>query len=180
MPSLCIQHTSRGVLPISSAQHANFTRPTRSQGHILPPLHETSPGWDQKGAACQSGVRLPVMASILERSQHTPRRSFYGQRLVRFFRLGDSSSAFCPATILAWGDVAVDDTSNPSWVKIHLKNSKCDQFGKGFDILLEHTDIPLCPVATMVSYMVERGSSPGPFFMDKIGEALCQVNQRRA
>lgn len=31
---------------------------------------------------------------------------------------------------LAWGDVAVSDTVPPSVVRVHLKRSKCDQFGK--------------------------------------------------
>ena len=30
--------------------------------------------------------------------------------------------------------------------KIHLKRSKCDQFGKGVDVVLGMTGMPICPV----------------------------------
>ena len=91
--------------------------------------------------------------------------SFFG-----FFRLGellpDSISSFNEQTALAWGDVAVDSHTTPRMVKIHLKKSKCDQFGKGVDIYMGRTDTALCPVSTLVTYIKVRGSQPGPFFLD--------------
>ena len=44
------------------------------------------------------------------------------------------------------GDVAVDDHSNPSLVRIHLRKSKTDQLGRGVDVYLGRTDEDLCPV----------------------------------
>ena len=43
----------------------------------------------------------------------------------------ESADKYVPAVNLSWGDVAVDCRASP---KIHLKQSKCDQFGKGVDV----------------------------------------------
>ena len=47
-----------------------------------------------------------------------------------FFRLGelllDHASAYTQATGLSWGDVAADNSENPTMLRIHLKQSKCD------------------------------------------------------
>ena len=50
-------------------------------------------------------------------------------------------------------------------VQVHPKKSKCDQFGKGSDIL-GRTGSPLCPVAALLSFIALRGDRPGPFFLD--------------
>lgn len=50
-----------------------------------------------------------------------------------------SVSAFDERVHLAWVDVAVDQISPLSVVRMHLKTSKCDQFGKGVDIYLGRT-----------------------------------------
>ena len=55
------------------------------------------------------------------------------------------------------GDVAVDDHSNPSLVRIHLRKSKTDQLGRGVDIYLGRTDEDLCPVAALLAYLAVRG-----------------------
>ena len=49
-----------------------------------------------------------------------------------FFRLGEllPSDAASPPN-LSWGDVTFDHASEPSVMKIHLRTSKCDQYGKG-------------------------------------------------
>ena len=87
-----------------------------------------------------------------------------------FFRLGellpDTGSTFDPKTDLAWGDLAVDSHTDTRTVKIHLKKSKCDQFGKGLDVYLGQTDLDLCPVTALLAYIETRGSGPGPLFVD--------------
>ena len=74
--------------------------------------------------------------------------------------------AFNPSTSLAWSDIAVDIQVNPSMVHIHLKKSKCDQFGAGVGIILGHSGKDLCPVSALLSFISARGSTPGPFFLD--------------
>ena len=57
-----------------------------------------------------------------------------------FFRLGEitvpSATVFDPRVHLCWGDVAVDSTESPTVIHIHLKFSKCDQFGQGVPRIL--------------------------------------------
>ena len=93
-----------------------------------------------------------------------------------FFRLGDllpeSASGFNAATGLAWGDVAVDNRQAPKMVQIHLKKSKTRQFGPGIDVVVGTTGSPLCPVTEIVAYISERGSQPGPFFLNPDKSAL--------
>ena len=67
-----------------------------------------------------------------------------------FFRLGELLPE--PATVdqsspvIVWSDVAVGSRESPAMVRIHLRHSKCDQFGKGVDIVLGRTGHFLCPV----------------------------------
>ena len=74
--------------------------------------------------------------------------------------------SFRPATDLTWGDIAVDNPANQQMVRVHLKKSKCDQFGKGLDIILGRTGSLLCPVAVLMGFMAVWGDGPGPFFLD--------------
>ena len=77
-----------------------------------------------------------------------------------------SETEYSPANHLSWGDVALDAKVAANMVKIHLKKSKCDQFGAGADVLLGRTGCLLCPVAAMIGFINIRGSSAGYFFID--------------
>ena len=85
-----------------------------------------------------------------------------------FFRAGEltvpSASAFDPAVHLAWGDVAADENQPPSMVRVFLKRSKCDQFGRGVTVYVGKTDNSLCPVSAILAYVARRGDAPGAFF----------------
>ena len=126
----------------------------------------------------ETRVRLPITPHILDRlRQHwdatdNPHRvllwaaasmCFFG-----FFRSGEilipAGSSYGEAVHLSWGDASVDSAESPTVVRVHLKRSKCDQFGKGADIYLGRTGNSLCPVTAVAAYMVARGTEPGPFF----------------
>ena len=96
-----------------------------------------------------------------------------------FFRLGEllptSAVDFNATTDLAWGDVAVDSRRNPRMIQIHLKTSKTQQFGPGVDVVLGTTGTTLCPVTAMVQYIAERGSQPGPFFLNPTKTTLTKA-----
>ena len=77
-----------------------------------------------------------------------------------------------PGTDLAWGDVALDNHTNPRTVQFHLKKLKCDQFGKGADIVMGATDDKLCPVQAITRYMTMRGSNRSPFFQNAAGATV--------
>ena len=124
-------------------------------------------------------LRLPITAHLLAKMQCFLATSSNPDKIVvwaiaataffGFFRLGEllptSHAAFNPATGLSWGDVAVDNQLAPRMVQIHLKKSKCDQFGAGSDIVLGLTGMQLCPVTAILHYIQSRGGQAGPFFL---------------
>ena len=61
-------------------------------------------------------------------------------------------------------DVSVDSVLKLKILKVHLKVSKCDQFGNGIDIFLGRIKSPMCPVSAVLSYMAICVPAPGPFF----------------
>ena len=127
-----------------------------------------------------SRVRLPLTAHILSKIGEFLRASAHPERVVLwavstaaffgFFRLGEllpaSREAYNPRTHLSWGDVALDSRISPSMVQFHLRQSKCDQAGIGADVVVGRTGRELCPVIAVLAYIEERGSQPGPFFLD--------------
>ena len=85
-----------------------------------------------------------------------------------FFRLGEllpgSATVDSATTAITWSDVAVDSRENPAMVKVHLRRSKCDQFGVGADIILGRTGHPLCPVTAIIKYISIHGPRQGLFY----------------
>ena len=130
-----------------------------------------------KGSA--SRIRLPVTVDILGRIHQALMDSSHPEKGViwaiacsaffGFFRLGEllltSSTSYDPATCLSWGDVAVDDRSNPTMVQFHLKKLKCDQFGKGADVIVGRTYVSICPVTAILNFIAGRTDRPGTFFL---------------
>ena len=57
-------------------------------------------------------------------------------------------------------------------VKIHLKQSKTDQLGRGVDVVVGRTDSDLCLVAAILAYIAARGNRQGPFFLTGTGTPL--------
>ena len=92
-----------------------------------------------------------------------------------FLRSGEvccrTPTGFDEATNLSVEDVAVDSLGNLQAVVIHLKTSKTDPFRTGVDIHLAWTD-DLCPVAALLSWLVQRGTQQDPLFQFDGGSAL--------
>ena len=77
-----------------------------------------------------------------------------------FFRIGElteQSTRSCNG--VAVSHVSVDSRENPSMVKIHLRRSKTDQFGRGISIYLGTTGDELCPVSALMAYLAVRGGA---------------------
>ena len=135
----------------------------RERGQYGPPPKERLP------------ITPPILRQIREslssvQPQHdsamlwaTASACFFG-----FFRAGEitipSVTAFDQTVHLAWGDVSVDPGHPPTRVRILLKRSKTDQFGRGVAVFLGATGDELCPVAGILSFVALRGNTAGPFF----------------
>ena len=81
---------------------------------------------------------------------------------------------FDPGQHLSVSDVMVDEVINPKVVTVHIKQSKTDPFRQGVSIFLSKTDLPLCPVAALLAYLVVRGNGDGPLFLSR-GQPLTRV-----
>ena len=91
-----------------------------------------------------------------------------------FFRLSEllpNTTTFNAAIHLAWGEVAVNSTTNPTMIQFYLKHSKCDQFRAGLDVV-GCTNAELCPVVAMLHYLALRGDRPGTFFITAEGQTI--------
>ena len=93
-----------------------------------------------------------------------------------FFRMGELTSLTAdgqnPGHCVSVTDVAIDDVRNPSLIRIRLRSSKTDQFGRGVDIYLGRTGADLCPVSALLAYLAVRGKEPGPLFRLQDGRYL--------
>ena len=93
-----------------------------------------------------------------------------------FLRMGEvvipSDSSFDPSVHPTAADVNVDSHASPSYLAIRIKASKTDPFRQGVTIYLGRTNYKLCPVASVLSYLVKRGRTPGPLFIFDDGRYL--------
>ncbi len=95
-----------------------------------------------------------------------------------FFGFMRSGEFTCPSlaafetSMLTPADVVVDSRLNPTYLSIHLRRSKTDQFGTGTTIVLGRTNTHVCPVAALLSYMSIRSHTGGPLFLFQDGRTL--------
>ena len=94
----------------------------------------------------------------------------------RFLRIGEitvpQQDAFDPEVHLSFRDVAVDDLTNPSFLRVSIKRSKTDPFRQGVELCIGRTWTDLCPVAAMLGYLDVRGPDADPLFMFAGGTGL--------
>lgn len=79
---------------------------------------------------------------------------------------------FSPLIHLQVTDIAVDAPSSPECMRVKIKASKTDPFRKGADVHIGLGHPPLCAVHAMMTYLSQRGSSPGPLFLLQDGRPL--------
>ena len=178
---------------LAAVRHAQIVQghPEPRQSSSLPRLRLVQNGIQRERASSGTmlPIRLPVTISILRQVRPYCLASppdhdsvmmwaaattcFFG-----FFRAGEltvpSVAAFDPAVHLAWGDVSVSD-SRPHMIRVFLKRSKTDQFGRGVSIFLGPTGDDLCPVSAVLAYVAIRGNSPGAFFQSADGLPLTKA-----
>ena len=85
-----------------------------------------------------------------------------------FLRSGEvvipSDSENDPVVHLSFGDVHVNNTTDPQFLEVIIKALKTDRFRQGVQVYVGRTNIDLYPVAVVFSYMVHRGTDSGPSF----------------
>ena len=82
------------------------------------------------------------------------------------------AGAYDKSVHLSFDDIAIDETSSPSFVRVRIKQSKTDPFCRGVNLFLGRTHTDLCPVAAHLSDLVVRGAGPGPLFKFADGRPL--------
>ena len=141
----------------------------------------------EKVALKPSHKRLPITPEILAAlkqfwkaaSNQFNAAAFWAASCMCFFsflRMGEvvasTSTSYDPAIHLCFGDVKLDNHESPQFLEACIKASNTDPFFLGVSVYLEITSSTLCPVAAILSYMVMRGTKPGPFFILLDGKYL--------
>ena len=124
-------------------------------------------------------TRLPVTPLLLRKLKGVWESSVVGHdakmiwaacclAFFGFLRAGEMTvpddGAFDKSVHLGVGDIAIDNPSSPSFVRVRIKQSKTDPFRRGVDLFLRRTHTDLCPVAAILGYFVVREAGPGPLF----------------
>ena len=84
--------------------------------------------------------------------------------------------SYDPACHLSFGDVAVDNASDPSLLCVTIKQSKTDPFRKGIDLYIGQTFTEVCPLVAMLRYLVKRDSRTGSLFCYEDGRLLTTLD----
>ena len=137
-------------------------------------------GTKREQAGLSKRTRLPITPVILEKLRRVWNRDpsnpdhimLWAACCVGFFgflRSGEITSPevgeFDPGQHLTVKDVSVDRMENPTAIAVKIRQSKTDPFRHGATIYLSRTNLPLCPVAALLAYLVVRGNSDGPLFL---------------
>ena len=97
-----------------------------------------------------------------------------------FLRSGEvvapTESSYDPEATLCYRDVRIDSHVKPSFMQIAIKASKTDPFRQGVSVYIGATNSLIYPLAAVVGFMVERGSTVDPLFTWNNG---CYLTQDR-
>ena len=138
----------------------------------------------QAEANVASRTRLPITPDILAIIQKSLPFSSDGTMIwaacclgfFGFLRAAEftvpSLTDYDPTVHLSLSDVSLDSHSNPSVLRVHIKQSKTDPFRHGVDIFVGKTLSSICPVSALTAYLVVRGPQPGPLFLFRDGSTL--------
>ena len=88
-----------------------------------------------------------------------------------------SDSSYGPGQHLSFGDIAVDNQANPSYLRV--KQLKTGPFRNGVKIIVRCAEGPLCPVAAVLAYMALRGPGEGQLFRFQDGRFFFFLTQQR-
>ena len=72
-------------------------------------------------------------------------------------------------------NVAVDNSEHPSCLHVLIKQSKTDPFRQGCTLVHGRTGKILCPVSSLMAFLVTRGSQSGLLFTSQDGSYLTRA-----
>ena len=136
---------------------AASNRPARQRSPITPEiLRQVKARWQQEPPFQN---RIMLWAAFLT--------CFFG--ILRSGEIcSNQADMFNPASDLSVDSVTIDSVRNPRLARIRLQISKTDPFREGAIITLPRTEDDLCPVAALLSWLVYRGKSSGPFISSAV------------
>ena len=93
-----------------------------------------------------------------------------------FLRAGEftvpSDQGYDPKAHLSRGDIAVDNPTNPTLLRVTLKQSKTDPFRRGVNLFIGKTANDLCPVTAVLNHLIQTPAKEGPLFRFQDGRFL--------
>ena len=170
---------------LAAIRHAQIMRghPEPRKSSSLPRLRLGGRREHAISSPTPQAARLPITPLLLRHLRPSSTDPSYDDRLLcataavcffGFFRAGvitvTSASAFDARINLSWGDVSIRE--NGRALRVFLKRSKTDQYGRGTEVFTGSTGDELCPVHAVRSYVARRGDSPGAFFCSAEGVPL--------
>ena len=144
-----------------------------------------------KRAQAHSGIkpltRLPITIDIMHKlkdvwitsplqADHVMLRAAGCTGFFGFLRAGEftvpSPESYDAGAHLSLSDIALDSHSDPSIVRLKIKQSKTDPFRQGMEIFLGRTGSAICPVQGSIGM---RHPNPGPLFTFNSGIPLTRT-----
>ena len=132
----------------------------------------------------QNRDRLPITQNIMCKIRSTLQQKavYYNNILIwdacctgffGFLRCSEFTvppkKDYDPESHLSLADISVDSRIAPSTIRIQ---SKIDPFWQGVHVCLGKTDNDICPVNSLLAYLVRRSGTPGLLFAMEDGQYL--------
>ena len=144
----------------------NYSRPD------WPILQYTLRGIKRSAVAIPTQVRLPITVDILKRMQRvlfpSPTTFPYDSLMLwaacclsffGFLRSGEATAQTASSIPIHYYDVSTDSHTDPSMVRVFMRQSKTDPYGKGAFIYLGRTRQDICPVVALLNYLARCPTS---------------------
>ena len=137
--------------------------------------------------SAQQQVRLPITRSIMDKIRLVlqKRADSHNNKLMwaacctaffGFLRCSEftvpSQNDYDPDSHLSLSDLSVDSKIDPSMIRINIKQSKTDPFQQGVHLCLGKTGNIICPITSLLPYLMVRKGTPGPLFVMENGQYL--------
>ena len=165
---------------VATDQHTVFNQQLTPQlQQVLKRIQHTqpisNPPWIRRPITLD--IMKAIFSLLLKKSPSYKTAMLCAARCTAFFGFLHSSEmtvpsqdTYDPTIHLSIQDVAVDNKSSPSMVRILIKQSKTNLFHQGVYIYLGRIGNAICPVKAILSYLALEGDVSGPLFIFQTGK----------